>query len=84
MGRRSLDPVVALRLPPATVLHPSGMRLLLDQNLSAHAAALLRERGFDVVHAREVALSTSADEEPTGTNRSGPMTEISGRGTGSL
>jgi len=29
------------------------MRLLLDQNLSADAAMILRARGIDAIHARE-------------------------------
>ena len=37
------------------------MKLLLDQNVSAGAADILRERGFDVVHAREVDLSCAVD-----------------------
>ena len=38
------------------------MRFLLDQNVSARAAELLRERGHQTVHAREVNLSTAEDE----------------------
>lgn len=38
------------------------MKLLLDQNLSAHAAVILRSDGVDVVHAREVGLATAGDE----------------------
>lgn len=37
------------------------MKLLLDQNVSAGAAEILRERGFDALHAREVALATADD-----------------------
>lgn len=37
------------------------MKLLLDQNVSAGAADILRERGFDVVHTREVGLSRTMD-----------------------
>lgn len=38
------------------------MKLLLDQNLSAHAAVILRSAGIDAVHAREVSLATAEDE----------------------
>jgi predicted nuclease of predicted toxin-antitoxin system len=37
------------------------VKLLLDENVSAGAAGILRERGFDVVHAREVGLAAVAD-----------------------
>lgn len=37
------------------------MKLLLDQNLSAGAAVILRSRGMDVFHARETGLATAAD-----------------------
>ena len=37
------------------------MKLLLDQNLSAAAAELLRASGTDVFHAREVGLATADD-----------------------
>ena len=39
------------------------MRLLLDQNLSAAAAELLRASGTDVFHTREVGLATAADAD---------------------
>jgi predicted nuclease of predicted toxin-antitoxin system len=39
------------------------MKLLLDQNVSAGAADVLRGAGVDVVHAREVALSTAGDPD---------------------
>ena len=39
------------------------MRLLLDQNCSAGAAAILRLAGSDVVHARDVGLATAGDPE---------------------
>ncbi|HKR62418.1 MAG TPA: DUF5615 family PIN-like protein [Thermoanaerobaculia bacterium] len=39
------------------------MKLLLDQNCSAGAAAILRLAGMDVVHAREVGLATAGDPE---------------------
>lgn len=38
------------------------MKLLLDQNLSANAAVILRAGGLDVVHAREVGLAAAEDE----------------------
>jgi predicted nuclease of predicted toxin-antitoxin system len=38
------------------------MKLLLDQNLSADAAMILRSGGLDAVHAREVGLATAADD----------------------
>ena len=38
------------------------MKLLLDQNLSANAAVILRSSGIDAVHAREVSLATAADD----------------------
>lgn len=37
------------------------MKLLIDQDLSAGAAEILRSTGFDVVHAREVGLSKADD-----------------------
>jgi predicted nuclease of predicted toxin-antitoxin system len=37
------------------------MKLLLDQNLSADAAVILRSRGMDAIHAREVGLETAED-----------------------
>lgn len=39
------------------------MRMLLDQNVSASAAEILRSSGMDVVHAREVGLATSDDAD---------------------
>jgi predicted nuclease of predicted toxin-antitoxin system len=39
------------------------MKLLLDQNLSAGAAGILRHGGLDVVHAREVGLAAAEDTE---------------------
>jgi predicted nuclease of predicted toxin-antitoxin system len=39
------------------------MKLLLDQNVSASAAELLRSEGVDVVHAREVGLATTEDAD---------------------
>jgi predicted nuclease of predicted toxin-antitoxin system len=39
------------------------MKLLLDQNLSAAAAELLRESGIDVFHTREVGLATEDDAD---------------------
>jgi predicted nuclease of predicted toxin-antitoxin system len=38
------------------------MKLLLDQNLSADAAVILRCNGMDANHAREVGLETAQDE----------------------
>lgn len=38
------------------------MKLLLDQNLSAHAAVILRTGGIDAIHAREVSLATATDD----------------------
>jgi predicted nuclease of predicted toxin-antitoxin system len=38
------------------------MKLLLDQNLSAYAASILRSNGMDTVHAREVGLAAAADD----------------------
>lgn len=37
-------------------------RLLLDQGLARGAAAILRERGFDVRHVGEIGLSAAPDE----------------------
>jgi predicted nuclease of predicted toxin-antitoxin system len=39
------------------------MKLLLDQNLSAAAAELLRTSGMDVFHTREVGLATADDAD---------------------
>ena len=39
------------------------MKLLLDQNLSAAAAELLRASGVDVFHTREVGLATAEDAD---------------------
>ena len=39
------------------------MKLLLDQNLSAAAAELLRASGLDVFHTREVGLATADDAD---------------------
>jgi Domain of unknown function (DUF5615) len=39
------------------------MKLLLDQNLSAAAAEILRADGVDVLHTREVGLSTADDRD---------------------
>jgi predicted nuclease of predicted toxin-antitoxin system len=38
------------------------MKLLLDQNLSADAAVILRSSGMDAIHTREVGLETTEDE----------------------
>jgi len=38
-------------------------RLLLDENLPAQLAVLLRARGFDVVHVREAGLRSAPDDE---------------------
>lgn len=38
------------------------MKLLLDQNLSADAAMILRSRGMDAIHTREVGLETAKDD----------------------
>jgi predicted nuclease of predicted toxin-antitoxin system len=38
------------------------VKILLDQNLPATVAGLLRQAGFDAIHARETGLSTAADE----------------------
>jgi predicted nuclease of predicted toxin-antitoxin system len=38
------------------------MKLLLDQNLSADAAVILRSSGMDAIHAREVGLETAEDD----------------------
>jgi predicted nuclease of predicted toxin-antitoxin system len=38
------------------------MKLLLDQNLSAEAAPILRSRGMDAIHTREVGLETTEDD----------------------
>jgi predicted nuclease of predicted toxin-antitoxin system len=37
-------------------------RLLLDENLPAQAAGLLRSKGYDVIHAREAGLRSAPDE----------------------
>lgn len=39
------------------------MKLLLDQNVSASAAEILRSEGMDVVHAREVGLARTEDSD---------------------
>lgn len=39
------------------------MRFLIDQSLPLRAAAELRTRGHDAVHAREAGLSTAPDED---------------------
>jgi predicted nuclease of predicted toxin-antitoxin system len=39
------------------------MKLLLDQNLSAAAAEILRASGLDVFHTREVGLATADDRD---------------------
>jgi predicted nuclease of predicted toxin-antitoxin system len=39
------------------------MKLLLDQNLSAAAAEILRAGGMDVFHTREVGLATADDRD---------------------
>jgi len=39
------------------------MKLLLDQNVSAAAAEILRADGLDVLHTREVGLSTADDRD---------------------
>ena len=39
------------------------MKLLLDQNLSAAAAEILRAGGTDVFHTREVGLATADDRD---------------------
>ena len=39
------------------------MKLLLDQDVSAAAAEILRANGMDVFHARDVALSTADDSD---------------------
>ena len=39
------------------------MKFLLDQNLSAGAADVLRKRGMDVIHARDAGLATAEDDE---------------------
>jgi predicted nuclease of predicted toxin-antitoxin system len=38
------------------------MKLLLDQNLSADAAVILRSSGMDALHTREVGLETAEDD----------------------
>jgi predicted nuclease of predicted toxin-antitoxin system len=42
------------------------VKFLLDQGVPFRAAAILREKGFDVVHTSEVGLSTSDDPEILG------------------
>jgi len=39
------------------------MKLLLDQNLSAAAAEILRADGMDVLHTRDVGLATADDRD---------------------
>lgn len=39
------------------------MKLVLDQDVPRRAAALLRERGVDAVHASEIGLGTARDAE---------------------
>ena len=39
------------------------MKLLLDQGVARGAAAELRAEGFDAVHAGEIGMATSTDEE---------------------
>lgn len=39
------------------------MKLLLDQNVSAAAAEILRSGGIDVVHTREIGLARTDDPE---------------------
>lgn len=39
------------------------MKLLLDQNLSAAAAEILRADGLDVLHTREIGLATADDRD---------------------
>lgn len=34
------------------------MKLLLDQNLSANAAVILRSSGIDAIHARDVTVTS--------------------------
>ncbi len=43
--------------------HESRNKLLLDQNLSAAAAEILRADGLDVLHTREVGLATADDRD---------------------
>ncbi|HEX9459420.1 MAG TPA: DUF5615 family PIN-like protein [Thermoanaerobaculia bacterium] len=43
--------------------HKSLNRLLLDQNLSAAAAEILRADGLDVLHTSEVGLATADDRD---------------------
>jgi predicted nuclease of predicted toxin-antitoxin system len=46
-----------------STLRQAMVKLLLDQNLSAAAAQILRANGMDVVHAREVGLATAEDRD---------------------
>jgi predicted nuclease of predicted toxin-antitoxin system len=39
------------------------MKLLLDQGMSASAAAILRGEGVDIVHTEDVGLSAAEDDE---------------------
>jgi predicted nuclease of predicted toxin-antitoxin system len=39
------------------------MRLLLDQGLPRSAAAILRGKGWDVIHVGEIGMAAAADEE---------------------
>lgn len=39
------------------------MKVLLDQDVPRRAAALLRERGVDAVHASEVGLGSARDAD---------------------
>ncbi len=38
-------------------------RILLDEGLPATAAAILREDGWDAIHAREIGMRTATDME---------------------
>ena len=38
-------------------------RIVLDQGLPATAAAILRDRGWDAVHVREIAMKEATDGE---------------------
>jgi predicted nuclease of predicted toxin-antitoxin system len=39
------------------------IRIILDQGLPFSAAAILRDRGWDALHAREAGMQEAADEE---------------------